>query len=73
MKRVEEKDRMAMVMEVLERVVSSCDYHGIGNIDFKIDPQDGRIKVLEMNPRLGGSLMNRDNQGDLLRIISCVF
>jgi predicted ATP-grasp superfamily ATP-dependent carboligase len=61
MKRVEEKDRMAMVMEVLERVVSSCDYHGIGNIDFKIDPQDGRVKVLEMNPRLGGSLMNRDN------------
>jgi len=40
-------------------------YSGPCNIDFKINPE-GSLKILEINPRLGGSLMQKENR-DLLK------
>jgi len=40
-------------------------FSGPCNIDFKISPE-GELKILEINPRFGGSLMFRENR-DLLK------
>lgn len=53
---------------ILERFVQPLAYTGPCNIDFKLFP-DGRLLVLEVNPRLGGSLMLPPNHADLARTI----
>ena len=53
------------------------DYKGVCCFDFKIIPDGnvgndlpiGQIKVLEINPRMGGSLMYPENKNDLLIIL----
>jgi D-aspartate ligase len=37
-----------------ERFLSAVGYRGLVDIDFRRDPRDGRYKVLDVNPRLGG-------------------
>lgn len=37
-----------------EAFLSSVGYSGLVDIDFRRDPRDGRYKVLDVNPRLGG-------------------
>ena len=44
------------------------DYTGVCNIDYKI--QNSTVKVMEINPRLGGSLMKRHS--DLLEIVATI-
>lgn len=57
-------------VDQLELFLLSCKYNGVCNIDFKIC--DNIIKVLEINPRLGGSLMLSSNKQDLVDIIKCM-
>lgn len=37
-----------------ERFLGAVGYRGVVDIDFRRDPRDGRFKVLDVNPRLGG-------------------
>jgi len=38
-----------------EQLVEALGYHGIGNTQFLVDPQQGEISFLEISPRLGAA------------------
>lgn len=44
----------------IESILIPLQYSGPCNIDYRITP-DGKVKVFEINPRLGGTLMYKDN------------
>lgn len=33
-------------------LIRGLDYRGFGNVEFKLDPEDGRLKLIELNARL---------------------
>lgn len=39
-----------------ERLLSALGWTGVAMVEFKVDPRDGRPKLLEVNPRFWGSL-----------------
>ncbi len=39
-----------------ERLLSALGWVGVAMVEFKVDPRDGRPKLLEVNPRFWGSL-----------------
>lgn len=49
---------------MFERFLAPLDYQGPANIDFR-RRADGRLALLEINPRLGGSLMRPEFAADL--------
>ena len=53
-----------MDVSAVEALLRPLDYDGPVNVDFK-RRADGRICILEVNPRLGGSLMRPENARDL--------
>ncbi|MCB0310349.1 MAG: ATP-grasp domain-containing protein [Bdellovibrionales bacterium] len=55
----------------LERFLVPLAYSGPCNIDFKVTA-DGDIKVMEINPRLGGSLMRPESVTDLGAALNCI-
>lgn len=58
-------------INVFEKFLIPCKYSGICNIDFII--VNDNIKIFEINPRLGGSLMMSLNRKDLVKILtSCI-
>ncbi len=57
------------VIAAIGRFLRPLAYSGPCNVDYKIAP-DGGIVVLEINPRLGGSLMRPENVGFLARALS---
>ncbi|MEW6419125.1 MAG: ATP-grasp domain-containing protein [Nitrospirota bacterium] len=44
------------IREIAESLLTSLRWTGIAHAEFKIDPRDGRPKLLEVNPRFWGSL-----------------
>lgn len=54
----------------LEEVLKPCLYSGICNVNFKI--VDDCLKIFEINPRLGGSLMIDGNRDDLIDLLNAV-
>lgn len=59
------------VLHVFEKCLKHLDYSGPCNIDYKL-LDNGLLKILEINPRLGGSLMRGDS-GDLLKgALTCI-
>ena len=44
------------IVETCRRLLSRMCWSGIGNIDLVEDPRDGQLKVMENNPRPGGSI-----------------
>ena len=44
------------VREIAESLLKSLGWIGIAHVEFKIDPKDGKPKLLEVNPRFWGSL-----------------
>ena len=40
--------------ELSEKFLNLIGYYGIGEIEFMKDPQDGKYKLLELNPRIWG-------------------
>ena len=55
-------------LDVFKNILSSLEYNGICNFNFKI--KDGNLKIFEINPRLGGSLMLKNNKNDLITILN---
>jgi D-aspartate ligase len=37
--------------ELGRQLFSGIDFHGLGNVEFKRDTRDGKLKVIEINPR----------------------
>ena len=58
-------------LDVFKNILIELDYFGICNIDFKI--QNGLLKIFEINPRLGGSLMLDMNKNDLIVLLKSMF
>jgi predicted ATP-grasp superfamily ATP-dependent carboligase len=44
------------IREIAERLLSALGWAGIAMVEFRVDPRDGRPKLLEVNPRFWGSL-----------------
>jgi predicted ATP-grasp superfamily ATP-dependent carboligase len=44
------------LQESAERLLSCLGWVGVAMVEFKVDPRDGRPKLLEVNPRFWGSL-----------------
>lgn len=59
------------VLERLNRFLLPLKYNGPVNFDYKID-HTGAVKVMEINPRLGGSLMVPENIDDLEAALRCI-
>jgi predicted ATP-grasp superfamily ATP-dependent carboligase len=43
---------MAEVVRAVETLVEALDYTGVGNVQFMVDQQTGRVSYLENNPRM---------------------
>lgn len=59
------------LINTIESILKPCEYTGFMNVDYKID-NSGKpiIKIFEVNPRLGGSLMHSKNKPDLITILT---
>jgi len=59
------------VQEVTERFMRSIGYRGILDIGYRFDERDGEYKLLDVNPRIGGTfrLFVGDNGIDVLRAL----
>ena len=59
------------VQEVTERFMRSIGYRGILDIGYRFDERDGQYKLLDVNPRIGGTfrLFVGDNGLDVLRAL----
>lgn len=44
------------VLGVTKAMMAALDWSGIAHVDLRLDRRDGRIKVIEINPRYWGSL-----------------
>jgi predicted ATP-grasp superfamily ATP-dependent carboligase len=44
------------IREIAERLLKSLNWKGIAHVEFRIDPRDGKPKLIEVNPRFWGSL-----------------
>lgn len=55
----------------LESILLPLEYSGPCNVDFILDA-DGRLKIFEINPRLGGSLMRPENLPDLTACLAAI-
>ncbi|MEK6621526.1 MAG: ATP-grasp domain-containing protein [Planctomycetota bacterium] len=51
-----ESVRREDVREIAGLLMKSLQWTGIAHVEFKIDPRDGKPKLLEVNPRFWGSL-----------------
>jgi len=63
-KRVELPEKL---IRIVEKFLKPASFTGTSCFDFKI--VDGKMKIFEINPRLGGSLKNVDNEDDFITII----
>jgi hypothetical protein len=59
------------VIAAVEEVLIPLDYDGFCVIDYKV-PGDGEAKILEINPRLGGTLLRPEHMPQLREAISCM-
>lgn len=50
--RVGEAVRAPEVEALGLRFLRALDFHGLSQVEFKLDPRDGRFKLMEINPRL---------------------
>lgn len=44
------------VLRIADRLLSALDWQGVAMVEFRIDARDGEPKLMEINPRLWGSL-----------------
>jgi len=59
------------VIAAVEEVLTPLDYDGFCVIDYKV-ADDGDAKILEINPRLGGTLLRPEYMPQLREAISCL-
>lgn len=55
----------------LQRFLTPLRYNGPCNFDYKLTPK-GTVMMMEINPRLGGSLMRPENVAYLQAALSCI-
>lgn len=51
------------IKEYCEKISKALNWHGIIMAEFKMDPKDNKPKIMEINPRLGGSIAHPSNCG----------
>jgi len=51
-----ESVRREDIREIAQSLLKSLKWVGIAHVEFKVDPRDGKPKLLEVNPRFWGSL-----------------
>jgi carbamoylphosphate synthase large subunit len=56
-------------LDIFEKFLLPVKYTGVCNIDFKLCGPEEKIKVFEINPRLGGSLFFDNHYGDLATMV----
>jgi carbamoylphosphate synthase large subunit len=61
-------DLDASHLEIIKLFLGKFKYTGVCNFGFKII--NGEMKLFEINPRMGGSLMQKHNINDLVEIIN---
>jgi D-aspartate ligase len=44
-------DSLEETAEISQRFLSAIGFHGVASAEFKRDPRDGRLKIIEVNPR----------------------
>jgi D-ala D-ala ligase C-terminus len=59
------------VVAQIEKVLAPLSYSGPCNLDYKI-ASDGTVRIFEINPRLGGSLMLPQYKDELRRALACI-
>lgn len=59
------------IVRQIETVLAPLAYNGPCNLDYKLGP-DGKIRVFEINPRLGGSLMIPQYGEELRQALACI-
>jgi hypothetical protein len=59
------------VIAAVEEVLIPLDYDGFCVADYKV-PDGGDAKILEINPRLGGTLLRPEHMPQLREAISCL-
>jgi D-aspartate ligase len=42
-----------ILLELNQKLLSSVKYHGLAGVEFKLDPRDGKYKLIEVNARWG--------------------
>jgi glutathione synthase/RimK-type ligase-like ATP-grasp enzyme len=68
---IEKADPPAAAIAQLNRFLAPLGYNGPVNVDYRF-ADNGALKVIEINPRLGGSLMRPDNLDDLAEMLSTI-
>lgn len=53
---VQESCRRPDLLRVADRLLTKLNWQGIAEVEFMIDPRDGRPQLMEINPRFWGSL-----------------
>ena len=51
-----ESIRFREIEEYATTLLKALDWHGVAMVEFRIDPRDGKPKLMEINPRFWGSL-----------------
>jgi D-aspartate ligase len=61
------------VLETTTRLMKALGYQGILDIGYRFDHRDGQYKLLDVNPRIGGSfrLFVSEDGADVLRTMYC--
>jgi len=59
------------IVRQIETVLAPLAYSGPCNLDYKLG-DDGKIRVFEVNPRLGGSLMMPQYGEELRQALACI-
>ena len=59
-----------LILNIFGNILRQIEYNGICNIDYKITD---KLYILEINPRLGGSLCNPENKEDAIRFLKCYY
>lgn len=60
------------IIEIGTRLVSAMKWEGMAFIDFRIDQRDNKVKLIEVNPRLGRALMGSLAAGVNFPLILCL-
>jgi len=64
--------RDSRVLEQAERLMATLGWNGVAHIDLRHDESDGKIKIIEINPRFWGSLLGSLAVGVNFAHLSCL-
>ncbi len=62
----------AEVLKVAARLIRALNFNGVANIDLRVDERDGRVQVIEVNPRYWLSLLGSQSAGVNFPQLACL-